>query len=233
MQYFETRYYDNAIWRFTSIDRVFWEVGWRNTEDKNERWDITLLFPQRLNSYSYSLNNPLVYVDPSWESSMDFGFQNMFRSMVSSQSIFKFEAKVNQGMVDFARWLWEATWMLAMEVATSVLLGGEIWVNDVSFLKAMTMVKKKVRRWNKWFYWQIWNKVKTPTSNPLNFHKRNIDWLKSWTTWIDKTTGDIWVKSYTSHRWDAWKRYPKWTTDFTKKWWKRTSIKDNGTIVGD
>lgn len=61
MQYFEARYYDNGIGRFNSIDRVFWEV-W-NTN----RWIEVLQFPQKINAYTYSINNPTTYNDLSWE----------------------------------------------------------------------------------------------------------------------------------------------------------------------
>lgn len=67
LQYFEARYYDNEIWRFESIDRVFWEVWGKDKKNKYERWDKVLYEPQKLNAYSYVTNNPLIYVDPSWE----------------------------------------------------------------------------------------------------------------------------------------------------------------------
>lgn len=61
LQYFEARYYDNDIWRFRSIDRVFWEV-WSTR--RAEEW---LMEPQRFNAYSYVWNNPLIRTDDSWE----------------------------------------------------------------------------------------------------------------------------------------------------------------------
>jgi len=61
LQYFEARYYDNQIAKFESIDRVFWEVG----STKRGVW--VLRDPQQLNSYAYSRNNPLIYIDPTGE----------------------------------------------------------------------------------------------------------------------------------------------------------------------
>jgi len=61
LQYFEKRYYDNRIGRFTTEDPVFWEVGltkrpWQYFTD-----------PQQWNTYSYVKNSPLIYTDPTGE----------------------------------------------------------------------------------------------------------------------------------------------------------------------
>ena len=61
LQYFEARYYDNVVWRFSSQDRVFWEVG---SSERAIKW---LTDPQKFNSYSYVSNNPVVRTDKSWE----------------------------------------------------------------------------------------------------------------------------------------------------------------------
>ena len=65
LDYFEARYYNSENWRFNSIDRVYWEV-WLT-----DRWQDALSDPQSQNAYSYARNNPIVYVDPSGESSID------------------------------------------------------------------------------------------------------------------------------------------------------------------
>jgi len=52
LQYFGARYYRNTVGRFTSVDPVM-DVA------------LALIQPQRWNRYAYSLNSPLVYVDPN------------------------------------------------------------------------------------------------------------------------------------------------------------------------
>ncbi len=61
LQYFEKRYYDNRIWRFTTEDPVYWEVG------RTKRPDSYFTDPQSWNTYSYTRNNPVNLVDPTWE----------------------------------------------------------------------------------------------------------------------------------------------------------------------
>lgn len=61
LQYFEKRYYDNRIWRFTTEDPVFWEVG------LTKRPGQYMTSPQEWNSYSYVRNNPINLVDPTGE----------------------------------------------------------------------------------------------------------------------------------------------------------------------
>ena len=51
LYYYESRYYDSAIGRFTAVDP----------------WGGELTDPQTLNKYAYVRNNPLKYVDPSGE----------------------------------------------------------------------------------------------------------------------------------------------------------------------
>jgi RHS repeat-associated protein len=61
LQYFEKRYYDNKIGRFTTEDPVFWEVS------LTKRPSQYFIDPQQWNSYSYVRNNPVNMVDPSGE----------------------------------------------------------------------------------------------------------------------------------------------------------------------
>jgi RHS repeat-associated protein len=61
LQYFEKRYYDNRIGRFTTEDPVFWEVG------STLRPAVYFGDPQQWNSYSYTRNNPINLVDPTGE----------------------------------------------------------------------------------------------------------------------------------------------------------------------
>ncbi|MDA0208290.1 MAG: SpvB/TcaC N-terminal domain-containing protein [bacterium] len=54
LMYFEARYLATDAARFTGQDMLFWDIG------RQDR----LLDPQLANSYSYTKNNPAVYVDP-------------------------------------------------------------------------------------------------------------------------------------------------------------------------
>ncbi len=61
--YMGSRYYDGELGRFKSLDQEFLATG---------TGDLTLLAdPQRLNSYSYAVNNPLRYFDPTGKSAQD------------------------------------------------------------------------------------------------------------------------------------------------------------------
>ncbi len=69
LYYYDARYYDSDLGRFMAVDGAYLGVS----GDK-----AMLVNPQALNSYSYVLNNPLKYVDPSgnnfvdtWNSGMD------------------------------------------------------------------------------------------------------------------------------------------------------------------
>ncbi|MBP6981368.1 RHS repeat-associated core domain-containing protein [Candidatus Gracilibacteria bacterium] len=61
LQYFEKRYYDNRIGKFTTEDPVFWEVG------STFRPTVYFTDPEQWNSYSYTRNNPINYTDPTGE----------------------------------------------------------------------------------------------------------------------------------------------------------------------
>ena len=56
LQYFEARYLDGALARFLSVDPILQRPLQHPFEE-----------PQRLNAYSYSLNRPLIYQDPTGE----------------------------------------------------------------------------------------------------------------------------------------------------------------------
>lgn len=61
LQYFEKRYYDNRIGKFTTQDPVFWEVGLTNRPSQY------ISDPDQWNTYSYVRNNPINLVDPMGE----------------------------------------------------------------------------------------------------------------------------------------------------------------------
>ena len=61
MQYFEKRFYDNRIGRFSTEDPVFYEVS------LTKRPSQYFTDPQQWNTYSYVRNNPINLVDPTGE----------------------------------------------------------------------------------------------------------------------------------------------------------------------
>jgi RHS repeat-associated protein len=73
LYYYEARYYDALVGRFISVDPLYEDTN--NKQSKNGPHN-----PQRLNTYSYVLNNPIVYVDPDgleetrtvWDNISDF-----------------------------------------------------------------------------------------------------------------------------------------------------------------
>jgi RHS repeat-associated protein len=60
LYYFGARYYKAGIGRWTNIDPIYLTMGALD-EDKNS--DL-LSNPQKQNSYSYVINNPIIYIDP-------------------------------------------------------------------------------------------------------------------------------------------------------------------------
>ena len=81
LHYYVQRYYNQDVGRFTSQDPVFLEIGSKdfakklqgsafdskNVKNDQELIERYLASPQGLNSYSYSLNNPLIYRDENGE----------------------------------------------------------------------------------------------------------------------------------------------------------------------
>ncbi len=65
LQYFGNRYYDNQTGKFVSYDPLLISLP----KDKEELNNI-LSEPQRLNNYSYALNNPVANIDPDGQASL-------------------------------------------------------------------------------------------------------------------------------------------------------------------
>jgi len=68
LDYAGARYYRNTVGRFNSIDPLFLDIGNDNKffrQKYNKDFIAVLSVPQELNSYSYALNNPLLFKDPN------------------------------------------------------------------------------------------------------------------------------------------------------------------------
>jgi len=66
LTYAKARYYEQDVGRFTSQDPMFRDWG-RDLSKYDRTLEQLLSNPQELNSYSYVLNNPLKYWDPTGE----------------------------------------------------------------------------------------------------------------------------------------------------------------------
>jgi RHS repeat-associated protein len=68
LMYFGARYYSASLGRWVSEDPMGWRIGeLLESEEESNLASVMLIEPQYLNFYSYGLNNPLKYVDPTGE----------------------------------------------------------------------------------------------------------------------------------------------------------------------
>jgi len=78
LYYAGQRYYNSDVGRFVSEDKAYLNLG------VDERANKLLQNPQLQNSYSYSGNNPIVYVDPTGESRISAWLHNPILTAVQS-----------------------------------------------------------------------------------------------------------------------------------------------------
>ena len=109
LNYFEQRYYDSDLGKFVSVDPVL--LNPQNT-DKLQK---VLANPQLLNSYSYTANNPVRYVDPNgkwWK-----------EVITGQQSLSDFQVELGQS----SQYLYDnsGTWQTTMDhpYATGATIG--------------------------------------------------------------------------------------------------------------
>ncbi len=101
LSYFGARYEDAKIGRFTAVDPV--RAVDPMTGKTNER---LLLNPQRLNVYTYGLNNPYRYIDPNGNEAISLflaGMANLFLPSVANAPEFKSTSTIHsQSIAEFA-----------------------------------------------------------------------------------------------------------------------------------
>jgi len=102
LTYAGARYYAQDIGRFTRIDPVSFKIASSGElEQENNVSALELLArPQSLNNYSYSLNNPIVYVDPDGEL-FDFIIDIGFTLYDLGNIVYQF---ITNGSVDTSEW---------------------------------------------------------------------------------------------------------------------------------
>lgn len=90
--YLGARYYDSGIGRFTAQDPVSLSLGdWEVTEEKTgSQLELYLTNPQTHNSYGYTTNNPLKYVDVNGEFVVDYALESNLAGWSGSLGV-KFE----------------------------------------------------------------------------------------------------------------------------------------------
>jgi len=70
LYYAQARYYDAEIGRFISSDPLTWKP--------NEFMNRFGRLPQGMNQYSYTINNPIILIDPNGEEAYEIGFSLSF-----------------------------------------------------------------------------------------------------------------------------------------------------------
>jgi RHS repeat-associated protein len=65
LDYFGARYNSSGIGRFTTPDPLLWIQWQRGTQDDQKKFEDYIANPQHFNMYTYVLNNPLRYADPT------------------------------------------------------------------------------------------------------------------------------------------------------------------------
>ena len=65
LDFFSVRYMSSAQGRFTSPDPLVWQSWQNGDEDEQARFQAFISNPQNFNLYTYGLNNPLKYNDPT------------------------------------------------------------------------------------------------------------------------------------------------------------------------
>jgi len=111
--YFEARYYNAIVGKFVSVDPI----------------EINIGVPQRLNLYSYTLNNPIIFIDPNgydsviWVSNdihtenKNTESYNTYKSYIFTDGLFS--AFLKQSIASFFGFSWLSDWLSAGVLETT------------------------------------------------------------------------------------------------------------------
>ncbi len=213
LQYFEARYYDNALARFNSIDRVFWEV-W-----DSERAQIGLMNPQRFNSYSYTWNNPLARSDSTWE-----WWDVAVDSLVAA------------GWIWYGKVTWDEFLVIGAQNMLKDTLKPQNAINPLKKIKKLEkwvdagnkIIKKiSIQKQNKHIKW----------TKEYEQELKNREWTgKSLSTWenpweADKLTQEAFEK-WIPYKWQTNKKiYDFWTQVGNKKWETKVQVHESKSSI--
>ena len=207
LQYFEKRYYDNRIGRFTTEDPVFWEVG------LTKRPNNYFASPQNWNSYSYTLNNPINLVDPTGEESMDYWLAQTFQS-------FQNQGYTNIGSDIQKEWnsYKEAWQQITTTIAQNFPGTGD--ANDIySAVRWEDLYTwEKIQWWNRALAWAAafipgvsWWEMRAG-KEAIKFSEKALSHMKNSDRYIPASLMDKIVKS------TKWVPDPRWTTSTMHYW---------------
>lgn len=202
LQYFEKRYYDNRIWRFTTEDPVYWEVG------LTKRPNTYFTDPQQWNSYSYVRNNPINLVDPTGESSnpwqqfMDTLWQLYDAGATNIGNDVKSEAKAYQQVATTiaqnAPWTWDVWDAYALATGKDLYSGEDVsgwnraltaaaifipWVSGGEMRAGKSVfawIASKIANWHAfekhiWEFKDLWIKTKDQLSKFAEWIMKNAN----------------------------------------------------------
>ncbi len=234
LQYFEKRYYDPRIGRFTTEDPVFWEVSL--TKRPNQYFTD----PEQWNSYSYVRNNPINFTDPTgeamgWDVSLPWADIATGLISIGTTIVRWYYLMVNFFIVE---WPYIVSTTAATTAATQPLIDAastqwEAWPTAPTWPSGKPPDKQpKDDKW--WDQGNNWKKD-SKSDKPKSQYKEPKPWL-SWKEWAkDAPSYAKWQRPYINESWkdfskrimdnQFWKwNYKTWPgTDFNKiqKYWDR------------
>ncbi len=186
---------------------MFWEVWGNYIQNNKERGDRVLYEPQRLNSYAYSLNNPLVYIDPNGEYGGYYDFQAKINQKFGSYKIDRIELATNK-FIDQSSDKWkEVLWN-----AILTFWWGEIWTKSAISAIWKTSTKSVVKYTNKQY---------KDMAGKLWFKEKKWEYSHQQKVFYNKDTKKYISWDVDQHNWWIWKmaNTVKWLSNKNTRLW--------------